>query len=165
MAYIQCFTRNRCTSVEKVADDRLRAICRLQDSLADASVEITAELPDLQIISATGRVSRCRHELDFEPRELLQKAVGVRVGPGMLKIFKGLIGQGPGRDELRYLLEECCEGVILSMTKGVLMKAPRQPEGSAEYFSKIVRKNVRLYNQCAAFRPDSPLVQGMEPPS
>jgi hypothetical protein len=164
LAYINQFTRNRCTSVSEPSQDTLRACCRLQDSLTEAEVEILVKLPDLNIIEARGDFSRSPYEDQHEPNPLLKKIIGVRVGPGMLKILKGLIGTKPDKEELCYMVEECCEAVILSMTKGILARAPRDPEDGAAFFSKMVRKNIRLYNQCAAFRKDSPLVEGMDVP-
>lgn len=163
MAYINQFSRNRCTTVEEDGPNMLRARCGLSDTLTDAWVELEVALPDLNITRARGEILRCPYSKP-EPNPLLEKIIGVRVGPGMLKILKGLIGPEPDKAELCYMVEECCEAVIISMTKSILALAPREPEDSAVFFSKMVRKAVRLYNQCAAFKPDSPLVEGMTPP-
>jgi hypothetical protein len=47
MAHLLEFSRNRCTSVEKIAEDTLRSTCRLQDNLMDAWVQIEVRLPEL----------------------------------------------------------------------------------------------------------------------
>ena len=163
MAYIHRFSRNRCTTVEEDGPERLRARCSLTDTLTEARVELEVALPDLNITRARGEILGSPFA-GLEPNPLLEKIVGVRVGPGMLKILKGLIGPEPDKAELCYMVEECCEAVIISMTKSILALAPREPQDSDVFFSKMVRKAVRLYNQCAAFRPDSPLVEGMTPP-
>ena len=164
MAYIHSYSRSRCTTVQESAPDTIQTACRLQDTLTEAWVELKVALPDLNIVEARGETLRCPFPRPPDPNPLLEKIIGVRVGPGMLKILKGLIGPEPDKAELCYMVEECCEAVILSMTKPILARAPREPMDSSEFFSKMVRKAVRLYNQCAAFKPDSPLVEGMTPP-
>ena len=84
------FSRNRCTSVEKIDDATMRSCCRLQDTLMDAMVEITVGLPDLDVRRIAARVERTHLEECREPFDYLQKLIGIRVGPGMLKIIKGL---------------------------------------------------------------------------
>ncbi|OQY57926.1 MAG: hypothetical protein B6245_14510 [Desulfobacteraceae bacterium 4572_88] len=163
MAHLLCFSRNRSTSVE-IDEQTIRSSCRLQDTLTEAFVEITVGLPDLDITSISGKLQRTYQEECLDDTEYLQKAVGVRVGPGMVEIIKGLMGDHTDCEELIFMLEECCHGVILTLTKKVLKKAPEDLEGRFEFFSKMVRDNIRLYNRCAAFAPGSRLVEGLEPP-
>ena len=162
MTNILTFSRNRSTSVEQVDDQTMRATCRLQDTLTDAHVEIMVKLPDLEIVSVKGEVLRSYQEECLDQTDSLQKAVGVRVGPGMLKIIKGLIGEGTDCKQLVFMVEECCHGIILSFTKDVLLNPPEEKAKENEYYQKMVRENIRLYNRCAAFAPGSPLVEGIE---
>jgi len=37
-------------------------------------------------------------------------------------------------------------------------------EGKLDFYRDMVRKNIRLYNRCAAFAEGSPIVEGLEPP-
>jgi hypothetical protein len=163
MAHVLFFTRNRCTSVESLDEGRVRASCRLQDTLTDALVSVTVRIPELEIIGITGEVRRSDEKVPASSFEVLQKAVGVRIGPGMVKIIKGLIGHQEGLDELVAMIEECCQGVILSFTKGELAKAPVEEKDAREFYTKLLKDNTRLYDSCIAFAPDSPLVQGMNP--
>ena len=163
MAECLIFSRNRSTCVEQVDDHLMISTCRLQDRLTDALVEITVKLPDLEIISARGEVHRTYREECLKPTTSIQKVVGVRIGSSMLKIIKGLIGKGRNCKQLAFMVEECCHGVILSFTKDTLVKSPDNEANAKEYYAKMVRENVRLYNRCAAFAPGSPLVEGIEP--
>jgi hypothetical protein len=163
MASILCFSRNRCTSVEQIDDQTMRSCCRVQDPLMDAFVEIQVKLPDLEIASAYGKIQRSAegpHETVVEP---LRDAVGVRIGPGLKKILKGLLDNSAVHKQLVFMLEECCGGVILTFTKDVLLNAPKDKMAEKDYFENIVRSNPRLYNSCAAFAPGSPLVEGFDP--
>ena len=164
MASILMFSRNRSTSVEQVDDHTMRSVCRLQDTLTDACVEITVRPPDLEIIDIKGEVTRTYQEECLSYSESLQKIVGIRVGPGMLKIIKGLVGETTDCEQLAFMVEECCHGIILSFTKDVLINAPKDKDRANEYYANLVKKNIRLYNRCAAFAPGSSIVEGIEPP-
>ena len=164
MADILCFSRNRCTAVEQIDEQTLRSSCRIQDTLGDAFVEVRIKVPDLEIIDVNGRIIRSVRTPKINVAEALRKVIGVRVGPGMKKIIKGLMGQSDIEKQLGFMVEECCDGVILSFTKDVLLNAPKEKSKEKEYFEDMVRSNPRLYNSCAALAPGSPLVEGIEPP-
>ena len=158
MADIGCFFRNRCTTVERVDDQTTRSTCRVQDTLLEAWVEILVKAPDLEIVGVKGQIRRSGEgdRTDISP-DLLQ-VLGARVGPGIKKIIRGLIANGPLVETLSTLLDECCNGVILSFTRDVLVLAPQDRAGEKDFFSNMVRANPRLYNSCAALSADSPLM-------
>ncbi len=164
MADLLFFSRNRSTSVEQIDQHTIRSSCRLQDTMTEAYVEIDAKLPDLEIQDVRGEITRSTLRQEFKVDEVLKKVVGIRVGPGILKIIPGLLGKGKALDQLSYMVEECCHGVILSFTKDVLLKAPKDRISDRAYYANMVKENIRLYNRCAAFAPGSPLVEGIEPP-
>lgn len=164
MPNLLCFSRNRCTGVEQLDQQTLRSYCRLQDTLMDAYVEITVRLPDLEIVDIHGDVLRTYEPECLRPFDYLRKAVGIRVGPGMKKIIKGLMGQTVYCNELAFMVEECCHGVILAFTKDTLVTVPKDEKERKRFFAEMVKENIRLYNRCAAFAPGSPLVDGIEPP-
>ncbi len=163
MADILCFSRNRCTSVEQIDARTMRSSCRLQDSLMDALVEIQVKLPDLEIATAFGKIQRSAEGSQMETVQPLDDVVGVRIGPGLKKILKGLLGNAAVHKQLIFMLEECCGAVILTFTKDVLLSAPKEKLAEKDFFENFVRSNPRLFNSCAAFAPGSPLVEGIEP--
>lgn len=152
--------------MEVVDSNTLRSSCRLHDTLTDAFVELTATLPDMEITDIFGQVTRtyrdeCR---EFRP-DALKKVIGVRIGAGLLKILKGLLGESNECMQLSFMVEECCHGVILSLNKDMLMPLAKSGvEPTKELFAAMVKENIRLYNRCAAFAPGSPIVEGIEPP-
>lgn len=164
MAEILCFSRNRLTTVEQMDEQTMKASCRLQDLLLEAYVEIEVKLPDLEITAAGGKIVRSVRKTEINVSESLQKAIGVRVGPGLKKILKGIMGNSALDKQLTFMVEECCNGVILSFTKEVLSQAPNDRYAEKDYFKNILRSNPRMYKSCAAFSPGSPLVEGFEPP-
>jgi hypothetical protein len=165
MPHLLHYARNRTTSVEQTAPDTLRAACRLEDNLTEAEVEITVRLPDLNVTAVRARVSRDERGLCSGGLKPLENAVGVRVGPGMAKIIKGLVGEDFPCRQLVFMVEECCHGVILYFTKDELQAVPDHEDAAREHFARMIRKNIRLYNRCAAFAPGSSITEGIEPPS
>lgn len=164
MPHLLNFSRNRRTEVEELDERTIRSSCRVQDNVTDAFVEIKAGLPDLEITEITARVNRSPRKECSGSVEGLQKALGVRIGAGMIEILNGTLSERVECEELIFMLEECCHGVILSLTRDVLEKAPADEEGKHAFFSKMVKKSIRLYNRCAAFAPGSSLVKGLTPP-
>jgi len=164
MADILCFSRNRCTSVEQMDEKTMRSSCRLQDTLTEALVEVMVKIPDLEVTDVRGKIRRSGGEEERQVVEVLRKVIGIRVGPGMKKIIRGLIGKSEIEKQLAFMVEECCEGIILTFTKDVLLHAPKDKLKEREFFENMVRSNPRLYNSCAALAPGSPLVEGIKPP-
>lgn len=162
MARILSFSRNRHTSVEQMDDNSMRSICQLQDTLTDAQVEIMVKMPDLEITDVEGKVHRSPEKMGHEVEKSLQKVKGVRIGPGMKKIIKGLLGKSRIEKQLGFMILECCDGIILTFTKDVLIKAPEGRLEEIAFFEKMVRDNPRLYKSCAALSPGSPLVDGIK---
>ena len=156
------FSMNRCTSVEKIDAARLRSVCRLRDGFTDAEVAIEVKMPDLEIVTISGRLQHAYNDEVEDLDERLQKVIGVRVGSGMLKIIKGLMGEDGNLEQLVYMVEECCHGVILTLTKKVLFKAPDDEAGKFAFYSKMVKKSIRLYDRCAGFAKGTPLVAELE---
>jgi hypothetical protein len=164
MPKVNCFSRNRCTNVEQIDSQRIRSSCRLQDTFMEAVVEILVKLPDLEIAAVKGEIIRSHRTSYIEPTAFLEKVIGVRIGPSMQKIFEGLLGGGRSCKQLIFMLEECCHGVILSFTKGMVQKFPEDEEEAIRFLADDVRKHIRLYNRCAAFAPGSRIVEDIEPP-
>jgi len=166
MTEILDFKRSRSTCVEKVNDNTMVSICRLQDTLTEAFVEIKVKLPDLEITDAKGEFYRSyQKECRQDENEALKKVTGVRIGPGMLKIIKGLMGEKTDCKELIFMVEECCHGVILAFTKKSLDRHSMEDLDAIDYYKDMVKKNIRMYNRCAAFAPGSILVEGLSPPT
>ncbi|MCK5680595.1 hypothetical protein KAI46_07285 [bacterium] len=156
------FSLNRSTNVEKLADGNLLSVCRLRDSFSDAEIRMVVKMPDLEIAEISGNFRHAYLDEVEVLNDLLQKLLGVRVGAGMLKIIKGLLGSAENLDQITYMVEEACHGVILHLTKKVLLKAPDDEAGQQIFYSKMVKKSIRLYDRCAAFAKGSPLVAELE---
>ncbi len=157
------FSRNRSVSVDEFENGALRSICHLVDTLNDMRVEIVVKLPDMEITSIAAMVDRCFDPYEKEAVEDLAELTGVRIGPGMTKIFKGLVRETTTNSQLLFMVEEACHGVILTSTKDMAAMVPEDQELTAAEYKAMVKANIRLYNRCAAFAPGSSLVEGINP--
>lgn len=164
MTNLLYYKRNRATNVEQLDDRTMITSCRLMDTLTEGFVELKVRLPDLEIIEAKGEFMRTYDKRCVDVKKALQKVVNVRIGPGMLKIIKGLMGESTDCKELIFMVEECCHGIILTFTKDTLRSSPKDKKDVREYYRNMVKENIRMYNRCAAFAPGSPLVEGIDPP-
>jgi hypothetical protein len=127
----------------------------------EAWVQVLVKSPNLDIIQAAGEVRRFRQDDRLDLSEDLQKVIGTRVGPGIKKIIRGLLKDNSFVEPVSILLDECCNGVIMSFTKDILVSAPKDREGEKEFFASMVRANPRLLNSCAALSEDSPLMEAL----
>jgi hypothetical protein len=162
MKDILVFSRNRCTSVEQIDEHTMKSICNLQDTTMDALVEVTIKLPDLEISAIHADVRRSLQKDCLQADTALKQVVGIRIGPGLRKIIKGIVDKRVNCGQLTFMLEECCQAVILSFTKEELKTRPGDDEEATAYYHDMVEKNIRLYNRCAAFAKGSSLVAGLE---
>ena len=162
MTTILSYSRNRSTSVEQIDDETLIATCTLHDTLTEAFVRLHIRFPELKILRAEGEFIRSGRDDCIHVAEALGKIKGVRIGAGMKKIIRGLVGEVSTCRELPFLVEEACHGVILAFTKDALALAPREEALSTDFFKAMVKENIRLYDRCAAFAPGSPLVEGLD---
>ena len=164
MTDILCFSRNNATTVEQSDEETLVSSCRLQDTLMDLLVVIRVKTPDLEITDIQAEIRRSSEPEIPGIQVTLKRVVGVRVGPGIKKIVKGLIGKSTTEKKLVFMIGECCNGIILSFTKQVLGKAPEDIQEEKEFFADMVKNSPRLYNSCAALSSDSPLMEDVEAP-
>lgn len=157
-----CFSRNRCTNIDQIDEHTLKASCRLQDTITDCYVEILVKLPDLEISKIKAESGKKGVKPGSQDILHLEKVIGVRIGPGVLKIIKGLIGNEGRLAQLAFMVEECCQGVILYFTRDDLEKVPVDEDEERIYYNNMVRGNLNLFNRCAAFAPGSSFVEGIE---
>jgi hypothetical protein len=156
------FMRNKVVEVEPSADGSLSVSWWLVDTLMEAEVRTKFRLPDLEIMETEARVGRSPHPECASATALVQKVVGVRVGPGLRKIVRGLMGGPPGCEELAEGVLECCNAVILHFTvPQIQTKEKMSEEEQRERYRTMLRYNPRLVRSCIAFADDSPLMQGL----
>lgn len=157
------FMRNKVVEVESLSEGMLSVSWRLVDSLTEAEIRLKFQLPDLEIKEAEARLERFPHPECSEAPKLIQKVVGVRVGPGLRKIVQGVMGGSSGCAELTEGVLECCNAVILHFTVPQIQANEKGTEEERRMrYQAMLRLNPRLVRSCVAFADDSPLMQGVE---
>jgi hypothetical protein len=156
------FMRNKVVEVEPLADGDLSVSWRLVDTLTASEIRTTFQIPDLEIIKAEARILRSPHPECFEASKQIQKIVEVRVGPGVRKIVRGLLGEKYGCEELAEGVLECCNAVILHFTVPQIQENEKGTEEERKKkFQAMLKFNPRLARSCIAFADDSPLMEGI----
>ncbi len=83
------FMRNKVVNVEPLSERMLAVSWRVVDTLMESEIHLKIRLPDLEIEGAEARMERCPHPECTAASGLMEKALGVRVGPGIQKIVYG----------------------------------------------------------------------------
>lgn len=157
------FLRNKVVEVEPQSDGSLVVSWRLTDDLLKASVTLTVQPPDLEIIEAEAKMERLVPRAWAAAPELIKKIEGVRIGSGLRKIVQGLLGGPRGCSVLAHAVLESSNAVILNFTRPVLQIGERlEGDAKMESLRDLVRNNPRLARSCVAFQDDSPIMQGMD---
>ena len=155
------FMRNKVVEVEPSSEGAISVSWRLLDSLTTGEIRMKFQLPDLEIKEAEARLQRFPHLECSEALKLIQRVVGVRVGPGLRKIVQGLMGGSSGCAELTEGVLECCNAVILHFTvPQVQVNEKGSEEERRMRFQAMLKLNPRLVRSCVAFADDSPLMEG-----
>jgi hypothetical protein len=156
----QTYLRNKHASTTVLDDGSLLLEVVLNDSYFSSSVEMVIAVPDLEIVSVKGEIDRCFNEKCSEAILLLQQAVGLRIGPGLIKSVTGLIGGSKGCPNMADLVLECCDQVVLHFTLQQMKKA--QEHGSEQDLAlagrEMIRQNPGLIGSCIAFSEGIPLL-------
>ncbi len=162
------FQSNHLTTVERVEPTLWRIAARADDNLFSGEALLDVRPPALDILHASLNVKRDILGLtpDFALAE--EKLVGVRVGPGMTKIVRGLVGGHEGSERMAELILEAMEMLVNALTAAELRKAmdiggkPFDDDASAsgvplndvvigEETVRLMAANSRLKDSCAAF--------------
>ena len=157
------FMRNKVVAVKPLSGGMLSVSWRLVDNLTEAEIRMKFQPPDLEIKEAEARLERFPHPECSEAPKLIQKVIGVRVGPGLRKIVQGIMGGSSGCAELAEGVLECCNAVILHFTVPQIQENEKGTEEERRMrYQAMVRANPRLMRSCVAFADGSPLMEELK---
>jgi hypothetical protein len=160
------FMRNKLVEARPLGEDAVAVHWRLTDDLVDVEMTLTFALPDLEITEAAAQVKRSVFPDGVDAVAALGKVVGVRIGPGLRKIVRGLMGGPAGNIDVTEGVLECCNAVILHFTLPgieageIYRDAPE--EQRIALMREMVKANPRLPRSCIAFADDSPIMAGLD---
>lgn len=163
------FQANNLTTVENVEKGLFRIVTRADDALFSAEICLDVKLPALDIRKADFTVKRDVIGLAPDLSSALERLIGVRVGPGMTKIVRGILGGPEGSDRAAEMVLESMEMLVNALTvpelrKGMELGGERiklDIDGPTVFLNdvligesatKIMAENPRLKDSCAAFQ-------------
>ena len=154
---ILSYTRNKLLTVQDL-DASVLSRASVSDTFFEAEVELEVKIPDLEIVSARGKIRRSFFGECNQAIPLLEKMVSMRVGPGITRVIKDLIGGASGCDRLADLVFECFDAVILRFTADELrkLKTPKNLEEEIQQQIEYLKRNPRLLDSCIAYTEGSP---------
>lgn len=157
------FIRNKIVEVEPLPDGSLAVFWRLKDSLLDAEVELRVQPPDLEVTEAKAHLIRLPHKECLSSPGLIEKVKGLRIGPGLRKIVRGLLGDSEGCQVMTNAVLECSNAVILHFTRYTLQPADDlDDDAKIAGAQALLKANPRMAGSCVVFADDSPVVQGLD---
>lgn len=146
------YTRNIHAGAENLDNGNAMARVRVDDTFMSAEMEMEIKLPDLRIESIQGRIIRSFAKECRDNADVLQRAVGMRVGPGVTKLVKETIGGSTGCNVFADMILEGCNAVIMEFTVGEIDKqlASSDDEGYERVLKDMLENNPRVAS-CIAF--------------
>ncbi|MCP4630619.1 MAG: DUF2889 domain-containing protein [bacterium] len=156
------FLRNKVVEVEPQPDGFIAVSWRLADDLLKADVNISVQLPDLEIVQAEATLGRLVPGAWSSAPELIKKIEGVRIGAGLRKIVQGLLGGPQGCPVVAQAILESANAVILHFTRPALQAGDQLDDDEKLTFLRdMIKNNPRLVRSCVAFQDDSPIMQSL----
>ncbi|MBM3119616.1 MAG: DUF2889 domain-containing protein [Chloroflexi bacterium] len=155
---IVSYTRNKHLTVRDLNGSVLSR-ASINDTFFEAEVEVEVKVPELEILSAKGQIKRAFFPECQRAIPLLDKAVSMRVGPGITRTIKDLIGGTNGCNRLADLVFECFDAVILRFTAEQIRNNWKKPETLEEEIKmqvEYLKQNPRLLDSCIAYIEGSP---------
>ncbi len=165
------YQSNSLTTVEEIERGCWRVITSLNDDLFAAELILEVKAPALDIRDARLEIKRDDLGQTSPFNEQMAKLVGVRVGPGMTKIVRSLLGGQEGSNRISELVLESMEMLINAITVPELRKANdvggrpfRASSDGPKIFlndrvigadaAMLMAENPRLKDSCVAFRDE-----------
>ncbi len=163
------FQLHNLTVVEDLETGLWRVTLRAEDNLFASTIILDIKAPALDIRAISLEIARDVFGMVPDLTEAEKKLVGVRVGPGMTKIVREIVGGSSGSDRVAELLLEAMEMLVNAITVPELRKAtelgPSQPHGERNDTVTVLNdrviglemirrlaSNPRLKDSCAAFK-------------
>lgn len=117
------FQSHNLVTVEMKDQGLWQIVARSEDNIFAVQVILDVQLPALDIRNAVIEVTRDDLGLVPDLSAGVEKLVGVRVGPGMTKIVRGILGGPKGSDRIADLTLEAMEMLVNGLTLPELRRA------------------------------------------
>jgi len=162
------FQNHHLVTVEMKEHGLWRIKARSEDNIFAAQVTLDVKLPALDIRHASVEVTRDEIGLLPDLSPAIERLVGVRVGPGMTKIVRGVLGGPKGSDRIAELTLEGMEMLVNALTLPELRRGvetagtalKHEKDGPKVFLNdtvigleavRVMASNPRLKDSCIAF--------------
>ncbi len=163
------FQNHHLVTVEQREQGLWRVTARCEDNIFAAQLTLEVKMPALDIRKASVEVTRDEIGMVPDLSPAVERLVGVRVGPGMTKIVRGVLGGPKGSVRVAELALEAMEMLVNALTLPELRKgvetagAPlkHEKDGPKVFLNDTVigleavrtmASNPRLKDSCIAFK-------------
>lgn len=154
------YSRNKLTTVQDIEGGNLRVKILSNDTWLSLWVEMVIKVPDMEITEIKGEFERSFYGKCGDTLPVLQEAVGIRIGPGLIKNINALVGNKNGCRRMADMVLEGCDQVINRFTFSTLRQAENvKEEDRAAAQREFLKMNPQLIGSCIAYAKDSPLVK------
>ena len=123
------FSRNKLVSIYKKGEDILHIRGMLEDDIYGMEVDVCISLPDLEIVSISGKWTRMENSECPRAVPFLQEAVGFHL---LEEGFRQMVQKTVGRKSCRHfanILMECCDAAV-EAASGIRVEAERGGKNS-----------------------------------
>lgn len=152
--------RNKQTTVEDLKDGSLLVKVTSNDTCFSLELEMTIKIPDMEISDIKGDIVRSPYNKCSEALAVLQEAVGIRIGTGLIKNINAFIANEQGCRRLADMILEGCDQVVNRFTFSTIHKGRNiKPEELRAAQKEFLKANPQLIGSCIAYAKDSPLVK------
>lgn len=155
------FSRNKLLKVVRTEQDQLLVRGILEDNAHSMMVELTVQVPQMEIIGVRGEMSRVPNDdICIWAVDNLQKAVGLRIASGLTATVDEQIGR-QGCPHLGNLLMESCHAAIQGMLGVQLEESHLHDDSNWDAVRYRWAQSLPfLPGSCLAYRDGGPLVGG-----
>ncbi|MBN1375592.1 MAG: DUF2889 domain-containing protein [Dehalococcoidia bacterium] len=154
------YSRNKLTTVEDLQDGSLRVKVTSNDTCFSLALEMSIKIPDMEIAAIKGKIVRSPYAKCSQALSILQEAVGVRIGTGLIKNINAFIANEQGCRRLADMILEGCDQVVNRFTYSTIHQGKDiKPEELRAAQIEFLKSNPQLIGSCIAYAKDSPLVK------
>lgn len=153
------FSRSKIVGIEREGDTML-AHGFLDDNIYSLELDVKVKLPELEIVSAEGKMRRHTTSVCPSAAAKLQNAVGLRIPA---HDFSAKVKRVVGREGCRHfadLLLECCSSVAHASAYDEWRKLRKKKDADKDGFLKHKLESTPwMKDSCMVYSGDSPLVK------
>ncbi len=142
------YVRNKYVGIVELGEDHFQASTLTEDTLFAGEVTMIVRFPELEITSIKGQIKRSLNKECQQAIPILQKAVGLRIEPGITNKVDGLIGTGDGCTNMANLILETCHSVVTGVRRRMGEHARSRGLGRAESQRLMLQRFPSLAHQC-----------------